>query len=49
MNLAFRAAIFLTLLSAPVLANSNLLTGNWGDSGSLSSHGVHVWRKDFMH
>jgi len=29
MNLAFRAAIFLTLLSAPVLAASNLLTGNW--------------------
>jgi hypothetical protein len=29
MNLAFRAAIFLTLLSAPVLADSNLLTGNW--------------------
>jgi hypothetical protein len=29
MNLAFRAAIFLTLLSAPALADSNLLTGNW--------------------
>jgi hypothetical protein len=29
MNLAFRAAIFLALLSAPALADSNLLTGNW--------------------
>jgi hypothetical protein len=48
MNLAFRVAIFLTLLSAPALADSNLLTGSWVDSGSRSSHGGHVWRKDFM-
>jgi hypothetical protein len=29
MNLAFRVAIFRKLLSAPTLADSNLLTGNW--------------------
>jgi hypothetical protein len=29
MNLAFRVVIFLTLLSAPALTDSNLLTGNW--------------------
>jgi hypothetical protein len=29
MSLAFRAAIFVTLLSASALADSDLLTGNW--------------------
>jgi hypothetical protein len=30
MKLTFRVVIFLTLLSAPALADSNLLTHNWG-------------------